>query len=306
MINPPALRKGDTIGIFAPSSRTDRAKVKTGVAALKAAGYNVYVHPQTWAKDGQSAGTAGAKTKALHNLFRNPEIKAIISARGGNRASAMVPLLDYKLIRANPKILMGYSDVTALLNAINKETGLTTFHGPMLHGLGGGKPNRKQTAQCFELLSGKETEIPMKSAKILHPGKTSGRMVGGNLSLICSLMGTRWQPDFKGAIVFLEDCDDELSRYDRMLQHLANAKVFKEAAGVIFGSFTHNKDTGSLPFGFTMEQILRNATAGLKKPVVMNAPFGHGKDLYTFPVDGTARLSASDKALSFTLTAATV
>lgn len=301
MIRLPALCKGDTIGVMAPSSRVDRAKVETGVAALKSLGYGVYVHPQTFKKRGSSAGTAKEKAKALHDLFKNPEIKAILCARGGNRAGTMLPHLDFNLIRKHPKAVMGYSDITALLNAIYAETGLVGFHGPMLHGIGGGKPNKRQIAQGLALLSGEAADIPMPRAKVLRPGTAKGRLVGGNLSLICSLMGTKWQPDFKGALLFLEDCDDELSRYDRMLQQLSNAGVYKQVAGVIFGGFTGNKDSGSLPFGLTMEEIFREALGSAKIPAIMNAPFGHGKDLYTFPVGGIARLKASKQSTTLSI-----
>lgn len=299
MIRPPALCKGDTIGIMAPSSRVDRKRLEAGIERLEAHGYKVYVHPQTYKQHGQSAGTAQQKAKALHDLFADPTIKAIICARGGNRAGAMLPCLDFKLIKKYPKILIGYSDVTALLNVVYKKTGLTTFHGPMAQTV----LSARQMKQCLALLSGEKTDIPMGRAKALRPGKAEGNLIGGNLSLVCSLMGTPWQPDFRGAILFLEDCDDELSRYDRMLRQLANAGAFEQAAGVIFGGFTNNKDSGSLPFGFSMEEIFREALAGTKIPAVMNAPFGHGKDLYTFPVGGMARLNAAKGKISLELSA---
>src|SRR5262245_20834720 len=116
-VHPPALEKGDTIGIMAPSSRVDKSALKKAVTALKERGYKVYVHPQTYAQDKQSAGKTAQKVKALHDLFRDKSIKAIFCARGGNRAGTMLPDIDYKLIARNPKIIMGYSDVTALLNA---------------------------------------------------------------------------------------------------------------------------------------------------------------------------------------------
>ena len=186
---------------------------------------------------------------------------------------------------------MGYSDITALLNAIHTETGLVTFHGPMAQT----KLPPSQMKQSLALLSGKTVDIPMGRAKTLRPGKAAGKLVGGNLSLVCSLMGTPWQPNFRGAILFLEDCDDELSRYDRMLRQLANAGAFTQAHAVVFGSFTGNKDSGSLPFGFSMEEIFKEVLAGTKIPAVMNAPFGHGKDLYTLPVGGRAILKVSAK-----------
>lgn len=304
MIKPPPLRPGDLIGVMAPSSRVDDAKIAAGVAALEKRGYQVYVHPQTGRKHGQSAGTAQEKVKALHDLFRKPEVKAIICAGGGNRAPAMMPLLDFRLIKKNPKIVMGYSDITALLHSIYKETGMVTFHGPMMRGIGAGQRAKKQLDQCFALLSGAKTGIPLGRVKLLRPGRAAGPMIGGNLSLITSLLGTPWEPDFNGKILFLEDCDEELSRYDRMLRQLAQAGAFQKAAAVLFGGFTNNKDTGSLPFGFTMEDIIRDALQGSKIPALMNAPFGHGKDLYTFPVGGEARLNAVKGKISLELAAA--
>lgn len=291
-ILPPALHKGETIGIMAPSSRADREKVIAGTETLKKAGYDVHIHPQTWKKNASSAGSPRQKAAALHDLFKNKKIKAIICARAGNLSGTILPHLDYGLIKQNPKIIMGYSDVSALLNAIHEETGLTTFHGPVIHKLAGKKMSARQARQCLDLLAGEETEIPASRVKVIRPGTAKGRMTGGNLSLVCSLMGTKWQPDFRGKILFLEDCDDELSRYDRMLRQLANAGAFRQAAGVLFGAFTDSKDTGALPYGFTLQEIIRNAVSEARGPVIMNAPFGHGKDLYTFPIGGTARLEA--------------
>ncbi|MBI4030403.1 MAG: LD-carboxypeptidase [Proteobacteria bacterium] len=293
-IRPPALKKGDTIGIMAPSSRANREKIMAGAETLKKAGYGIYIHPQTWKEDRSSAGTARQKAAALHDLFKNKKVKAIICARAGNLSGTMLPHLDYGLIKRNPKIIMGYSDVTALLNALHEETGLVTFHGPVIQKLAGKKADGKQIRQWLDLLAGEKTEIPASSIKIIRPGLAKGRMVGGNLSLVCSLMGTRWQPDFSGKILFLEDCDDELSRYDRMLRQLANAGAFNQAAGVLFGSFTDSKDTGALSYGFTLEEIIRGTAGNGRTPVIMNAPFGHGKDLYTFPVGGMARIEAKN------------
>lgn len=291
-IYPPALQPGDTIGVMAPSSRVDRKVVNRGVGILKAHGYNVYVHPQTFARHEQSAGTVKEKIRALHDLYKNPKIKAIICARGGNRAGWLLEQIDYKMIAKNPKILLGYSDVTALLNAIHKETGQVTFHGPVVHDFGRGRLRKSHAAQCFKLLGGSKQIIPMGRSKTIHTGKAVGPLIGGNLSLICSLMGTPWQPNFKGAILFLEDCDEEISRYDRMLVQLHNAGVFRQIAGLITGGFTNTKDTGFLTFGFGLEDIIHQQTDGLKIPVVMNAPFGHGKNMFTYPLGQRARLTA--------------
>ncbi len=291
LIKPPALRKGDTIGIMAPSSRVDKKIVEEAVKGLEAMGFRVYVHPQTFAYKEQSAGTVEQKIKALHDLYRNPEIKAIITAKGGNQAAKLLKLLDYKLISRHPKILMGYSDTTILLNAIQAKTGVVTFHGPMVGRLGRDLPPA-QRRQCLDLLTGKTADINMPRAKVLKAGSISGRLVGGNLSLIVNLLGTPFQPDFRNAILFIEDAFDELSRYDRMLAHLGNAGALDQISGLIAGSFTHSGDNGVLPFGRTVAEIIRSHTDRLDIPAVIDAPFGHGKDLYTLPVGAKARLTA--------------
>ena len=291
---PESLRKGDMIGIMAPSSRVDRPALRKAVRALEARGFKVYVHPQTYSVYGQSAGRPENKAAAFHDLIKNPDIKAIFAARGGNRAGSMLEHLDFRLIAENPKIIMGYSDITALLTAINKKTGLITFHGPMSHMLSRGTP-KDQLDQCFNLLSGKKADMPLARAKIVKAGKAEGRLIGGNLSLVCSLMGTPWQPDFKNDILFLEDVGEELSRIDRMFLHLRNTGVLHRISGLVLGGFTEIKDTGKIPFGFTLAEIVQGVTWDIDLPVVMNAPFGHGRNLYTLPVGANASLKAEKR-----------
>ncbi len=296
---PRALKKGDTIGIMAPSSRVDRKLVAKAVSQLKELGYQVYVHPQTYAKKGQSAGTPQQKADALHDLYRNPDIKAIFAAAGGNQATAMLEKLDFGLIK-NPKIIMGYSDVTVILNAVNKKTGGVTFHGPTLQTIGRKLPEA-QLKQTFNLLGGEDADMPLKKAKVINAGAAHGKLIGGNLSLVTSLLGTPWEPNFKGAVLFLEDVGEELSRVDRMFQQLRNAGVLNQISGLVLGNFTGMTDKGSKPYGKTVEAMVREATDGLNIPVVMNAPFGHGADLYTLPVGAPARLNARKGASSLKL-----
>lgn len=289
---PPSLRPGDTIGVMAPSSRPDHATIDRAIAELEDHGYRAYVHPQTWSEDGQSAGTAEDKAMALHDLLRDPAIDGIVFARGGNRAGFMLEHLDYRLIARHPKVMMGYSDVTVLLNAIYHKTGLVGFHGPLLQRFA--KPLADaQLTQCFDLLRGKKPAIGLKGSRVLRPGKAHGTLLGGNLSVLCSMIGTKWQPRFDDSILFLEDIGDELSRYDRMFQQLRNAGILEKISGLLLGDFSDTKDTGILPFGFTLDEIALNALGGRNIPVVAGAPFGHGTDLYTIPVGAEARLTAA-------------
>jgi len=289
---PLALKKGDTIGIMAPSSTLSEDHIAKTIIMLKDRGYKVFVHPQTFATLGPSAGTPQEKAAAIADLYRDPTIKAIFLARGGNRAGAVLPYLDYRLIKKNPKIIMGYSDATVLLNTIQKKAGVITFHGPVAKDMT--KWDDAQLKQCFNLLQGKPSDMPLKDAAILQRGDASGKLIGGNLSLIISLLGTPYEPDFKGALLFLEDCNDEKSRIDRMFIHLANAGVFKKINGLILGTFSNLTDSGA-PFTLSFEDIVNEAVGSAHIPVIMDAPFGHGKDLYTLPVGAEARLSATRK-----------
>lgn len=281
-ITAPPLLPGDTIGFMAPSNRVDKDLIQSVAAMLKARGYDIFIHPQTWSKQHQSAGSGQEKADALHELVKRKDIKAVIFARGGNRAGTMLEHLDFKLIARYPKLYMGYSDVTVLLNAIQAKTGIVTYHGPMLRGLI--SLPKKQIEQCFSMLAGQPRPIEMPKVKLVHSGSASGRLMGGNLSLLCSLLGTAYEPDFKNAILFIEDVNEESSAIDRNLWHLRNAGILKGLKGIILGSFTDTKDTGKTKFGFKFEDSVREVTEGYDYPVFMNAPFGHGKDLYTFPI----------------------
>ncbi len=288
-ISPPSLLPGDTIGIMAPSSRVDREVLLKAQSLLEKRGFNVFIHPQTWERLNQSAGTGKEKASAFHDLIKRKDIKAIFCARGGNRACTMLEHLDFKLIAKNPKIILGYSDITTILNAVFVKTGIVGYHGPMSHGLT--SLPKKQVDQCFDLLSGKKTKLEMPKAKVLKPGKASGKLIGGNLSLLISLMGTPYQPEFRNSILFLEDVSEETSRIDRNLWQLRNAGALHQIKALVLGSFTDTKDTGKVKYGFTLKDCVTAVTSDLKIPVLMNAPFGHGRDLYTFPVGARAELS---------------
>ncbi len=295
-MKPPPLRQGDTVGIFAPSSRVNKNAIENTVSLLEKRGYKVFIHPQTFTQNNQSAGTTEEKTAALHDLFAAPSIQAIICAKGGNQAGYLLDRIDYDLIRKNPKIIMGYSDPTALLNAITKETGLVTFHGPMPHNFP--RLPEEQLEHCFALLAGETKELPLSGAQVIRDGQAEGPLIGGNLSLLCSLIGTPWEPDFENAILFLEDCDDEISRFDRMFQHLRNAGVFKKLNGLIFGQFTDVQDTGKIPFGLTLAELINNIVRDLDIPAVANAPFGHGPAMLTLPIGAHATLHTERLTLS--------
>jgi muramoyltetrapeptide carboxypeptidase len=292
---PSPLRPGDTIGVMAPSSYVEKKDIEKSKALLEKKGYKVFIHPQTYERENQSAGTHLQKTLALQGLWQRADITAIWAAGGGNRSMHLLDSINFEAMKRKPKILIGFSDITALLNAITAHTGIPTVHGPVFKNLSG----YKQLDHLLDLLAGKKISYPLNKIKVLSPGKAEGPLIGGNLSIFQYLPKTLPGEFWKDSLLFLEDCGEELSRVDRMLLHLRRSGILKDASGIIMGQFTDSKDTGR-PFGFTLEDIIREHTESLGVPVVMNAPFGHGKDLYAFPIGVKAVLDTQKKTLKLT------
>lgn len=294
-----SLQPGGTIGVFAPSSRVERDDIERAARFVEGLGFRVFIHPQTYAAHHQAAGSAEEKARAFNDLAADPAIDAIFAARGGNRAIGMLAGIDYDLIRRHPKIVVGYSDATCLLNAICQETGLVTFHGPIFREL----PTRdlREVRDMLDLLAGGAPVAAAQGCRALCEGEARGRLIGGSLSVFQALAGTRWQPDTDGAILFFEDAGDHISRYDRMFAHLRLAGLFDRAAGIVCGSFTNMQDGAERPFGFTLDEVVREhcrTAAGDDIPIIMDAPFGHNGPLCTLPVGGIARIAAQGGRVS--------
>lgn len=292
----PALKPGDTIGVMAPASFVEKSDIEKSAAFLESRGYKVFVHPQTYERQNQSAGTHLQKSLALQGLWQRDDIKAIWAAGGGNRSLHILDALNFDAMAKKPKAFIGFSDVTSILNALYAHKKMVSFHGPVFKNL------HKYTEfdHLNDLLTGKKPSYPMENALVINPGEAQGPLVGGNLSIFQYLPQTLPGDFYDGAILFLEDCHEELSRFDKMFLHLKRLGVFKKIAGLVIGEFHKIQDSGT-PFGFTLEDIIREHTEGLNIPVVMNAPFGHGKTLYTFPVGVNSVLKASNNAVSLEL-----
>jgi muramoyltetrapeptide carboxypeptidase len=294
----PSLQIGDTIGVMAPSSYVEKEKIIKAKKLLEKSGYSVFLHPQYEAKFNQSAGTTEEKLKAFHELIADPSIKAIIAAGGGNRALHMLDGIDYDLVANNPKIIMGFSDVTALLNAVHAKTGITTIHGPVFTWL----PAMKGMFDFnMGLLAGETQEYPMQGCRILREGTATGHLVGGNLSVFHLMPNTEYAPNTKGGILFIEDLREEVNKIDRMLLQLRRTGVLSEINGIICGSFKELGDNGR-PYGFTLDDLLLEHTSGYDIPIVMDAPFGHGDQLYAMPIGGNAELYAGNAKVTLKLT----
>lgn len=284
-LNSPPLRPGDTIGVMAPSSRIAAEALDAAQKFLEGKGYKLFIHPQCHAVLHQSAGTSAQKIAALHDLAADDSIRAVFFATGGNRALHMLDGIDYSLLAAHPKIYMGFSDNTALLNAIAARCGLITWHGPTFKRT----PQNPQIDFNLSLLSGVQKQIPLPGVKLFRDGCAQGRLFGGNLNVFRRLMGSGEMPDTQGAILFFEDCNEEVSRLDAEFCHLRRSGILANASAIILGQFTGLQDTGT-PFGFTLDDIIAEHLAGLDIPILTNAPSGHGADLTAFPIGAHVRL----------------
>jgi muramoyltetrapeptide carboxypeptidase len=281
MITPTPLNIGDTIGVMAPSSRIAQDDIQFAKSFLESKGFKVFIHPQCLLyPDGQTqfAGSVNEKVQALHDLVKNPDIKAIFFATGGTRCVSLLDHLDYDAIAAHPKIYLGFSDNTALLNAICARANIITYHGPTFKRL----PKNPQADFNLRLLGGLEKTIPLGGAIPLREGRAQGRLMGGNLAVFSSLLPRDMiSPD--GAILFFEDINEEITAIDRALYTLSRRGMLRAAAGIIFGQFSNTKNTGT-PFGMDLTAVINDHIKDLTIPILINAPLGHDADLPIFPV----------------------
>ncbi len=297
LIKPNKLKKGDTIGVFAPSSWIDPSQLARATEELRRVGFNVFVHPQALLRDRCSAGTTEQKLAALHELFSDSVIQAIFPVRGGVYALHMLDGIDYELIRNHPKILTGFSDVTVLHCALHARAGLVTFHS---QGANKFDPEHERacTGETLKLLTGNWVDPlwPINHPiDVIRPGDVSGALWGGNLSMLAAalLSGEKYTPDFDGKILVVEEVGEEIRQVDRILGALRVRGVFDRLAGIIFGQMTEITDTGdTCKFECSVRDVICEHTARMKGPVILNAPIGHEHPNIPFPVGIRARLTA--------------
>jgi muramoyltetrapeptide carboxypeptidase len=298
---PPPLEKGDTVALVSPSSATDEPfDLQLAQEAMQALGFKVKVAPHLASRYGHLAGTDAERAGDLNAMFADREVKAIICARGGSGAARLLPLLYYGVIRRNPKVLLGYSDITALHSAIHAQTGLVTFHGP----IGVGSWNAFNVDQFQRLFFNRELmeyrnvaergdELVQRRNRTIaiNPGKAQGELVGGNLSVLVALAGSPYLPDFSGKILFLEDVSEAPYRIDRMFSTLKLSGVLDRVAGVIFGECT-DCNPGDGYGSLTIGQILDDYLKPLKIPAYRGAMIGHIRQQFIVPVGGRVEMDA--------------
>lgn len=298
---PPPLAKGDTVALVSPSSATDdRFDLQLAREAMEAFGFKVKAAPHLGARYGHLAGTDAERAGDLNAMFADASVKAIVCARGGSGAARLLPLLDYDAIRANPKALLGYSDITALHCAIQAQTGLVSFHGQ----IGSGSWNAFNADQFERVFFRRELmEYRNKAEKgdelvqrrnrtvAIAGGKARGELVGGNLTVLTALAGSPYLPDFTGKILFLEDVAEAPYRIDRMFSTLKLMGALDRIAGLVFGECTDCKP-GDGYGSLTLEQILDDHVRPLGIPAYRGAMIGHIREQFILPVGGRVELDA--------------
>ncbi len=304
---PMALLRGQTVGIISPSAASaDRMEYTFAKEAMEAMGLKVKVGSNFKNRFGHLAGTDEERAADFNAMFADPEVKAIICLRGGSGAARILPLIDYEQVKANPKPLLGYSDITALHCALHSQTGLISFHGPN----GSGSWNSfhaNQFQQLFfdqKLLSFKNEvtkgdDLVAKGNRIqtLTNGTVEGKILGGNLTVLTALSGSIYYPDFQDAILFIEDVGEDPYRIDRMMSTLKLNGTLGKIKGFVFGQCSDCKP-GSGYGAFTVDQIMDQYIIPLNIPAYIGAMIGHISKQFIIPVGARVRLNADQGSIT--------
>lgn len=289
MIKPKALRKGDTVGIVAPSGNFDKESFEKGIEAIEKMGFKTFWREDIFLRERYMAGDDKRRASELMEMFADERIKAIFSVRGGYGSGRILPLLKKQAIIDNPKIFVGYSDNSFLLNFFVQECSMVSFHGPMVAGdLARGLSPYEEDAFTRLLTSDKPLgELKIEGIEVLQRGKAEGMLTGGCLSIIISTMGTRYELDTREKILFLEDTNEPIYRLDRMLTQLRIAGKLERVKGIVFGNICGNR--GEEDFKKMVAETFLNT----KAPILYKLPAGHGDCSITLPFGIRIKIDAN-------------
>ncbi|MGA2903796.1 MAG: LD-carboxypeptidase [Candidatus Korobacteraceae bacterium] len=293
-VRPQPLRPGDTVGIIAPASGFHGDDLEAGCAELLRLGYQPFYLPSIFERQLYFAGSVQRRLGELHQMFSRPEVKAIFCARGGYGCNYLLPYLDLELVRANPKIFAGCSDVTTLLTYLCDAAGLVTFHAPMVAG-DMARPGGLDEASWLTAFSSGESyqrEFLPDEVQPLAAGTATGVLYGGCLSLLCASLGTPYEIRTQGTILFLEDRAERPYRIDRMLMQLKLAGKFEGVQGIVFGEMVDCAERGALDY--TLQDVVMRILADLEVPIAFGLKSGHvsnGSASITLPFGVQAELS---------------
>ncbi|MFA6980472.1 MAG: LD-carboxypeptidase [Ignavibacteriaceae bacterium] len=307
-IKPKRLKSGDTIGLVSPGGFITEEQLEESKTNITSLGFLVVVAKNILHTNGYFAGTDKERAEDLHEMFGNKKVNGIVCVRGGYGCSRTLDFLDYDLIKRNPKVLIGYSDITALLYGIYAETGLIGFHGPVATSTF----NEFSVNNFKNVLMNPQSKTLLWSAVedgtkseykplVIRSGKATGKLVGGNLSIVASLIGTKYDVDTKGKLIFLEEVGEEPYRIDRMLTQMLQAGKFKNVAGVALGIFTKcesKPDESGIANSFSLSEILSDRLFRLGVPVIYGLSFGHVVNKFTLPFGVNAELDVDNQSLT--------
>lgn len=298
---PPRLQPGDTVGIIHPAGPVrDEEGFTLGLQTLRDMGLNIRYEPPDSSGPDYLAANDSQRLNELHRLWADEEVKVLIGARGGYGCLRLISSLDWDFLRAHPKWLLGFSDLTVLLNSISARCGFVTLHGPMMSSLARIDPLSFERFR--EVLAGEFRPCARPAGlEILRGGFGQGQLVGGNLTTLCHLLGTPWQPQTEGCILFLEDTTEPLYKLDRMLTHLASSGLLENIVGLILGLFDPGHDD-RLEIIRLNEQVWRRVlelTAAAKCPVWGGFPVGHQRQNFALPIGMEALMNSFSATLEF-------
>ena len=316
LIKPPGLKKGDKLALVTPGSYITEQEKEESIDALYELGFRVTYSDKLMQKNGYFSATDEERAADVNEMFERKDVEGIMCARGGYGCARILPYLDFDLIRDNPKPLIGFSDVTALLYAIYKKSDLIAFHGPVSI-----STFSKFSIKNFEdVLINPTFELTLMNSTsnnnynpygitVISEGIAEGELVGGNLTLAVSLIGTEYDIDYSGKIIFLEEFIEEPYRIDRMLTQMIQAGKFKNAAGVALGVFKlceSDKTNPSFQNSYTLMEVLQDRLGNLGIPVIYGLSFGHVVDKFTLPFGVKAELNTEDQMLKLLEPAVTI
>lgn len=307
---PSRLKNGDKIALVTPGSYITEQEKEESINNLRSLGFNVTYSVRLMQKNGYFSANDEERAADLNEMFERKDVQGIMCARGGYGCARILPYLDYDLIEDNPKALIGFSDVTALQYAILKNSSLITFHGPVSISTFSSFSNKN----FRNVLLNPSNELELENSKtgnnynpygitVIADGKAEGELVGGNLSIIVSMIGTEYDIDFSGKIVFIEEFLEEPYRVDRMLTQMIQAGKFEKAAGIALGVFKlcePNKTNPAFSGSFSLMEVLKDRLGNLGIPVIYGLSFGHIADKFTLPFGGKAELNSETKQLKLT------
>ena len=312
LIKPPRLREGDLIGLIAPAGHTSDEAIAKAVATIEALGFKVALASHLRAVHGNYAGSVAQRLADLHAMFLDPAIKALWCIRGGSGAISLLSGIDYRMIRAHPKILLGYSDITVLHLALLRHAGLVTFHGPVASSMLSPYSSEHMLAVLMDPAPRYTIPMAMENARraldepqhaghyalrTVQAGVASGRLIGGNLSMVAALAGTPYGADFRDSLLYLEEVNEAPYRIDRWLTQLDLAVGLRHAAGVIIG-ICDNCGPGHEDISLSLDETLDLHLQGLTVPAVSGYSIGHIRHQCTLPVGVRATLDTTRQTIT--------